>query len=427
MSITQVAKAIEALGVNKRISGIRSDLEDLIDEVGNLAPTSVSLSNAIIVSKNGNDTTGDGTFSKPYVTIQKAIDEAISNSLILIAPGTYVESPTCSKSNVVIATLGPRGISNVYVNGTFTFTNNDSLVQCHGIASDVILHSGNAPLSLNMCSIADELTTISASELEVFGLKLIGDQDAVININGGGNKSFLGGCKLGYVNVNETSARAIFRDTQSSLTITVNDGMAWIGSGFYKSTSEITSALVATGGTVILDGPTFVTPLFNPATINIDALATCQIINASFDLYSSVLDGTFTEVTPALTGSEPLYTDTSIAVSVKTIYDDWARTTANALGTLTLQNDATWQFDEPGLHRFKSFKFYIAHTDVSTDNHLTVVDVSKQSLLDLPTDTWLSLDGIMSISISEPDEFTIEYIDVTVGLEPRLLRIEGFY
>ena len=51
------------------------------------------LANVIWVSKGGNDTTGDGTITKPYVTISKAITEdAGAGNGILTLPGTYDES-----------------------------------------------------------------------------------------------------------------------------------------------------------------------------------------------------------------------------------------------------------------------------------------------------------------------------------------------
>lgn len=57
-----------------------------------------TLSNTFVVAKNGNDTTGNGSFNKPYATIQKAHDIAESTldtaqgATVLIMPGTYTEA-----------------------------------------------------------------------------------------------------------------------------------------------------------------------------------------------------------------------------------------------------------------------------------------------------------------------------------------------
>ena len=47
----------------------------------------------ICVSTTGNDETGDGTKEKPYATLSKAIDEAISGQKIYVMAGTYTLTP----------------------------------------------------------------------------------------------------------------------------------------------------------------------------------------------------------------------------------------------------------------------------------------------------------------------------------------------
>ena len=60
------------------------------------------------VAKNGNDTTGDGSYANPYSTIQKAIDivEAQSDEshigVITIAPGHYTEDLTFTKGYIAL-------------------------------------------------------------------------------------------------------------------------------------------------------------------------------------------------------------------------------------------------------------------------------------------------------------------------------------
>jgi len=57
-----------------------------------------TLNNIFVVAKNGNDTTGNGSFNKPFATIQKAHDYAEANVsttqgvTVLIMPGTYTEA-----------------------------------------------------------------------------------------------------------------------------------------------------------------------------------------------------------------------------------------------------------------------------------------------------------------------------------------------
>jgi formylglycine-generating enzyme required for sulfatase activity len=57
-------------------------LVDVLDPVSNVT---------VYVAKNGNDTTGDGTQAKPFVTIGKAVRTAANGARILVGPGTYAE------------------------------------------------------------------------------------------------------------------------------------------------------------------------------------------------------------------------------------------------------------------------------------------------------------------------------------------------
>ena len=51
-------------------------------------------SNYLYVSKNGNDTAGDGSLGSPYLTVQRAIDVASSGYTIGVYPGMYTENIT---------------------------------------------------------------------------------------------------------------------------------------------------------------------------------------------------------------------------------------------------------------------------------------------------------------------------------------------
>lgn len=51
------------------------------------------LANVIWVTKGGHDTTGDGTITKPFLTITKAaVEDAGAGNVILVLPGTYAET-----------------------------------------------------------------------------------------------------------------------------------------------------------------------------------------------------------------------------------------------------------------------------------------------------------------------------------------------
>lgn len=57
------------------------------------------------VSTTGSDVTGDGSYSKPWATIQHAVDNVSSDDTIMVAPGTYTGAIV--DKGVTISGLGP--------------------------------------------------------------------------------------------------------------------------------------------------------------------------------------------------------------------------------------------------------------------------------------------------------------------------------
>lgn len=66
---------------------------ELVAAIKSITPP-IKPTNYIYVGKNGNDTSGDGSAGKPYLTIQAAIDAASSGTIVFPFPGTYVENIT---------------------------------------------------------------------------------------------------------------------------------------------------------------------------------------------------------------------------------------------------------------------------------------------------------------------------------------------
>jgi alpha-tubulin suppressor-like RCC1 family protein len=66
-----------------------------------------AIRNALWVATTGNDTTGNGTVSKPYATITKAHTVANKGDLIKVLPGNYTESVVIEKAVEISSTAGP--------------------------------------------------------------------------------------------------------------------------------------------------------------------------------------------------------------------------------------------------------------------------------------------------------------------------------
>jgi hypothetical protein len=92
----------------------------------------VSLQNAIHVSKNGNNTTGNGSLSKPYLTITKALEDvAGSVRVIVVAPGEYNENLSISSAlNLTIQGMtGAIDSSGVVIQGHITISGTSTRVR----------------------------------------------------------------------------------------------------------------------------------------------------------------------------------------------------------------------------------------------------------------------------------------------------------
>jgi len=78
----------------------------------------------VYVSKNGSDTTGDGSQSRPYLTIGAAYTASVAGSTIMVGPGTYTETLNIAKDiNVLEMEKGTVIISGTVVGGAvLTFT-----------------------------------------------------------------------------------------------------------------------------------------------------------------------------------------------------------------------------------------------------------------------------------------------------------------
>lgn len=69
-----------------------------------------SPSNTIFVAKNGNDLTGDGTFGKPFASIQKGVDDlGASAGVVFIYPGVYDETVVVREDNVRLVGVIGKG------------------------------------------------------------------------------------------------------------------------------------------------------------------------------------------------------------------------------------------------------------------------------------------------------------------------------
>lgn len=82
------------------------------------AETSVGVYHSKYVAENGDDVIGDGTITRPYRTIEKALESITDNGptsryVIILAPGIYTENTLQMKSYVVIKSNGGSQVTRI--------------------------------------------------------------------------------------------------------------------------------------------------------------------------------------------------------------------------------------------------------------------------------------------------------------------------
>lgn len=92
--------------------------KDYVDSLVGSIPASFRPTNMYYVAKNGNNGTGDGSYSKPWLTVQHAINQleaipltAATQAVVNLAPGHYVENLTFT--NGYISIVSPMNANDV--------------------------------------------------------------------------------------------------------------------------------------------------------------------------------------------------------------------------------------------------------------------------------------------------------------------------
>jgi hypothetical protein len=165
----------------------RQTLIEIADSYLNLESDAITVSigtgaKTLWVSKAGNDTTGqNGLFNKPYLTIQKAVNESVSGDTIFVLPGEYSESVASVKATCRVVFLGVTLNGNIEnatgaTNVVFDFSNsvingvpnaNNNTLTGKILLKNTIINIGSGTLGGNV------------------GLNLFGDGYSTINVSGG--------------------------------------------------------------------------------------------------------------------------------------------------------------------------------------------------------------------------------------------------
>ena len=143
---------------------------------------SLMMSDTLFVSPDGDDSAGDGSITKPYATIQEAVDNASSSTVIIIQPGTYVESVTIEEDNIHLMGYGAGSGNNTLIFGKVTVTGDDVVMSDisvdfnTGYALEI-----NAAIGFRSFSCAFRRSSSTATA--VYHTGVIADENWLVNTN----------------------------------------------------------------------------------------------------------------------------------------------------------------------------------------------------------------------------------------------------
>jgi hypothetical protein len=240
------------------------------EEGGGSAPTTIApFTPAIFVSKTGNDTTGDGSISKPFLTIQKAHDNALTVvadgalATILVFPGVYSGAVSVSRPRTVIVGFGGSTGAGTTINGSVTYNPSTTL---NGNEFNTIL--GLCDVMVNpSAGDAITMTGVNAGLLELRNVKIAmqnAGQRAIL-VNG----TSVTASPMHWVNVDikvasgstaavdllnvSGYARNFVSECGASPAIIMRSGKIYLSNGGLEA-NNATGAVSVLGGTLVVEG-----------------------------------------------------------------------------------------------------------------------------------------------------------------------------
>ena len=218
---------------NIKITGGSSAQVVTTDGAGNLSfvdPYTI-IAGEFHVATNGNDTSGDGSITKPYLTITKALT-------VVVHPGTYTENPNIATTNISLVAAQATSGSSPLIDGTLTISGTVTSIKLQGITANVINVSTSGTVYATQIKIANAVNKTGNSYSEFT------DSDLQV---AGGNVTLSGG------NATNTSTSVFINTKLANVKITNQYTTA-----FYKDSNFVANTIM-TAGALIADG-TFLYP-----------------------------------------------------------------------------------------------------------------------------------------------------------------------
>ena len=280
---------------NLHISGGSNGQALTTDSNGNLSWNSVSTKYTRewhVSATNGNDTTGVGSYDRPYATINAAL-AMMSNlgEVLYLHPGTYSENVTWSILNSDIVGVHDSGLINL--TGAWTFSGASSSVRVHNLYfAGTLTHSGAGALYISELNIVG--TAFSKTGSGYLELYRVNAEPSSFSVTGTGQTVIVSGTQANLV-VNNAAAVVNIQSSMNCKNTTVTAGtFSAVDSWLFSSTAG-TAALTASASAFTYVGLNDCRIYGPTGTIERISLPTGTIYSMAsvvFDRANSTLTGT---------------------------------------------------------------------------------------------------------------------------------------
>jgi hypothetical protein len=243
-------------------------------------------SNEIHVSKDGNDTTGDGTLINPVLTITKALTLIAGlKKTVIVHPGDYPESPTVSTANTTIATSELTG-ANTTLSGTLTLS---AAARVSGLKMTNLTITGSGSTYISNCTVDTQVIKSGTNYVEIINTEL--QCVSGVQITGAGTVSIVGN-KCWAVAVSNASANVLIKDCFQVLTPSVTAGTLQIDGSAIFAASPASNAVTSSVGSFITLANSFVLNSAGTSVERVSLSGSYSILNLVYDKTNSTFAGT---------------------------------------------------------------------------------------------------------------------------------------
>ena len=297
-------------------------------------------SNEIHVSKDGNDTTGDGTLINPVLTITKALTLIAGlKKTVIVHPGDYPESPTVSTANTTIATSELTG-ANTTLSGTLTLS---AAARVSGLKMTNLTITGSGSTYISNCTIDTRVIKSGTNYVEIINTEM--QCTLGVQISGTGTVSIVGN-KCWAVAVSNASASVLIKDCFQVITPSVTAGTLNIDGCAIFASSPASNAVTSSVGSFITLANSFVLNSAGTSVERVSLSGSYSILNLVYDKTNSTFAGTNLNAIDyfSVLNAETLISSNGLVVNNMTIGASYTIPTgysASSVGPVSLSSGVT--------------------------------------------------------------------------------------